>query len=531
MSEATVHTIAEANAEMYDRLLVSIEAGIGLLQIFVAVCDADRQREQIIADYERELAPDIYHYCVKLDRQEPSLRHAVANIIPPKENAIVTVLGAETLGLSGQNDESLDKFFGYLQWTREALREFKIPIVLWMPSRILKELGKRSPDFWSWRNGVFQFQLEPSLVTTELLDSPVDNLNQDDRLNLVLSVEQLEASLTKAIATWGKDSRNVMTLYAQLGNLYAQRLESWTSVDREREFLLAQLYLKRAIELQKRFQQEDTLAISLNNLAELYRLMGKYTEAEPLYVSSLDLREKLLGSNHPNTAAGLNNLASLYQLIGRHIEAEPLFIRSLAINEQQLGTSHPNTTANLNNLAELYREVGRYTEAESLYIRALAINEEQLGEDHPNTAANLNNLASLYYATGRYVEAELLFIRSLAIYEQHLGVNHPNIADNLNNLAELYREMGRYTDAEPLYIRALIIDEEQLGENHPNIATGLNNLALLYYVMGRYTDAEGLFLRALEIFERSLGTNHSKTQGCRHSLELLRKNSAFPRSN
>jgi hypothetical protein len=176
MSEATVNTISEANAEMYDRLLVSIEAGIGLLQIFIAVCDADRQREQIISEYERELAPDIGHYRVNLDRQEPSLRHAVASVVAAQENTVVTVLGAETLGLSGQSDESLDKFFGYLQWTREALREFQTPIILWIPSRIFKEITKRSPDFWSWRNGVFQFQLESSLVTTEAPSFLVESL-------------------------------------------------------------------------------------------------------------------------------------------------------------------------------------------------------------------------------------------------------------------------------------------------------------------------------------------------------------------
>lgn len=163
MSEVTVDTIAEANAEIYDRLLVSIEAGIGVLQIFIAVCDADRQREQIIAAYERELAPTIGHYRVELDRQEPSLRYAVASVITAKENAVVTVLGNETLGLSGQNDRSLDKFFGYLQWTREALRRLKVPIVLWIPAHIYQELADRSPDFWSWRNGVFQFQIAASL--------------------------------------------------------------------------------------------------------------------------------------------------------------------------------------------------------------------------------------------------------------------------------------------------------------------------------------------------------------------------------
>jgi tetratricopeptide (TPR) repeat protein len=451
MSEVTAKNIAEANAEMYDRLLVSIEAGIGLLQIFIAVCDADRQREQIISEYERELAPNLQHYRVELDRQEPSLRHAVASIVTTEKNAIVTVLGAEILGLSGQIDESLDKFFGYLQWTREALREFQVPIVLWIPSRIFKQLAKRSPDFWSWRNGVFQFQLEPSLVTTESPDVLANNLERasappnggrDDRLNSVLSIEQLEASLAKAIAKWGTDNSNVVTLYAQLGNLYSDRVRSGQSADREREFTLAQDYFKHSIELQTKFTQQETLATSLNELAFLYQSMGRYAEAEPLYVRSLAIREQELGANHPSTATSLNNLASLYESICRYTEAEPLYVRSLAISEKELGANHPSTATSLNNLAGLYESTGRYAEAEPLHVRSLAIKEQELGANHPDTATSLNNLAELYRSTGRYAEAEPLYVRSLEILAQSLGTNHPSTQTIRENLQILRQQLA-----------------------------------------------------------------------------------------
>jgi tetratricopeptide (TPR) repeat protein len=443
MSEVTVQTIAEANAEMYDRLLVSIEAGLGLLQIFIAVCDADRQREQIIAEYELELAPNLQHYRVNLDRQEPSLRHAVASIATTKENAVVTVLGAEILGLSGQVDESLDKFFGYLQWTREALREFQMPIVLWIPSRIFKQLAKRSPDFWSWRNGVFQFQLEPYLVTTESLDAPVKNLDRDDQLNSVLSIKQLEASLAKAIAKWGTNSSNVEMLYSQLGDLYADRVRSGKSADREREFTLAQDYLKHAINLQTKFEQQEDLDISLTNLAGLYYSTGRYAESEPLSIRSLAIREKQLGANHPDTSISLNNLAELYRSTGRYTEAEPLFVRSLAIREEQLGVNHTSTATSLNNLANLYRLTGRYTEAEPLFVRSLAIREKELGANHTSTANSLNNLALLYYETGRYSEAEPLYVRAIAILEQSLGANHLNTQGCIHNLQSLRQQLAQ----------------------------------------------------------------------------------------
>ncbi len=59
------------------------------------------------------------------------------------------------------------------------------------------------------------------------------------------------------------------------------------------------------------------MALSLNNLANLYRSQGRYTEAEPLYLQALDLRKRLLGDNHPLVALSLNNLALLYDSQGR----------------------------------------------------------------------------------------------------------------------------------------------------------------------------------------------------------------------
>ena len=44
---------------------------------------------------------------------------------------------------------------------------------------------------------------------------------------------------------------------------------------------------------------DERLATSLNNLGELYRLQGRYVEADPLHKRSLAIREKVLGPEHP----------------------------------------------------------------------------------------------------------------------------------------------------------------------------------------------------------------------------------------
>ncbi|MGB3189226.1 MAG: CHAT domain-containing tetratricopeptide repeat protein, partial [Limnoraphis sp.] len=267
---------------------------------------------------------------------------------------------------------------------------------------------------------------------------------------------------------------------------------------------------EQVLEIRERLLGENhpDVASSMAWLAELYRSQGRYDEAEPLYERSLAIDEKALGENHPLVATSLNNLALLYRSQGRFNEAEPLYQRSLAIGEKALGENHPWVAASLNNLAGLYHSQGRYSEAEPLYQRSLAIGEKALGENHPLVAQSLNNLALLYNSQGRYNEAEPLYQRSLAIGEKALGENHPHVATTLNNLAQLYHSQGRYDEAEPLYQRSLAIDEKILGENHPHVATSLNNLALLYRSQGRYSEAEPLYQRSLAIYENALGENH-----------------------
>jgi tetratricopeptide (TPR) repeat protein len=67
----------------------------------------------------------------------------------------------------------------------------------------------------------------------------------------------------------------------------------------------------------------------------------------------LALRRQLLGEEHPDVAASLNNLALLYKSQGRYSEAEPLYIQALDICERRLGANHPNTVTTRDNLAYL----------------------------------------------------------------------------------------------------------------------------------------------------------------------------------
>ncbi|ACK70236.1 Tetratricopeptide TPR_2 repeat protein [Gloeothece citriformis PCC 7424] len=262
-------------------------------------------------------------------------------------------------------------------------------------------------------------------------------------------------------------------------------------------------------------------ATSLENLALLYRLMGRYEEALPLYQQALEIHQTVLDNNHPDTAQSLNNLAALYHSMGRYEEALPLQKQALEIRQTVLGNNHPDTATSLNNLAVLYNSMGRYEEALPVHQQALEISQTVLDNNHPNRASSLNNLAVLYSLMGRYEEALPLYQQTLEISQTVLGNNHPDTTQSLNNLALLYRLMGRYEEALLLHQQALEIRQTVLGNHHPDTATSLNNLALLYKSMGRYEETLPLYQQALEICQTVLGNNHPHTAGSLSNLAVL----------
>ena len=507
------------NQDNYEDLLVSIEAGKDILNLLIAVCDDSDCRDRLIADYEAQLEPDIRRYRVELARGEPSLRSAIANLVEQEAylqqrgKAVITVTGVEKLRFFKQFGESRSEqqvFFGYLQWTREAMREFPFSIVLWVTRQIEILISNESPDFWSWRKGVFRFDTKKTAAVPKTEFEPFRSLvEEDDREPpSLIPLEDLQDLIARTEQKKGLQDPSLASLYASMGKIYYRRIESGECENFQQEYELAIDYFKKAIALQKELNMELKLSSSLSYLAALYQSQGRYSEAEPLYLQALEIDRRSLPEDHPSLAIHLNNLAELYRSQGRYSEAEPLFLQALEIDRRSLPEDHPSLASHLNNLAGLYCDQGRYSEAEPLYLQALEIDRRSLPEDHAGLATHLNDLAGLYQFQGRYSEAEPLYLQAGEIVRRSLPEDHPDLAISLNNLALLYQSQGRYSEAEPLHLQALEIDRRSLPEDHPSLATHLNNLAILYCGQGRYSEAEPLFLQAVEILRRKLPENH-----------------------
>ena len=485
-----VTDLSRENQRNLRRLVLSIQASYGRLNLLMALSDNWKHRDELIESYETELqSKGVRCYRVRVNRPGFSLKQCLLNLTTSEPgwadgNTVVTVLGAdELLGVRLKQDEtsSQEKLFFSLQWTREALRQFQIPIVMWLTPQIAGQLANRAPDFWSWRGGVFEFS-KP--IAWTLADRSV-----------VKGIENLEdkPDSTKA---------NPEDIAKQIAELEAQDVESP---------LLASLYM---------------------DLGAAYETEVHYSKAASAYEQAVRLREKQLGPDHIDTATSLNDLAGLYKFTGRYSDAELLYKRSLKIYERQLGSKHTFIAIGLNNLAAIYSSMGRYADAEPLYKLALEIQESQLAPDALSITVSLSNLAQLYRATGQYADAEPLYKRALEIRESHFGFEHSLTAVSLNDLATLYDATGRYIEAIQLHRHALEIWKSQHGFEHPETAQILNDLAFTYGTVGLYTEAESLYLQSIEIAEKALTSEHPYVEDYKNNFrDLLKKVIATEKTN
>ncbi len=74
----------------------------------------------------------------------------------------------------------------------------------------------------------------------------------------------------------------------------------------------------------------------------------------------------------------------VYRLQGRYAEAEPLYKRALAILEKALGPDHPDVATTLENYAALLRKTGRTTEATKMEARGKAVRAKHAEQNPAN---------------------------------------------------------------------------------------------------------------------------------------------------
>ncbi|KID73289.1 Kinesin light chain 1 [Metarhizium brunneum] len=278
-------------------------------------------------------------------------------------------------------------------------------------------------------------------------------------------------------------------------------------------------HAQAALEFREHLEGGKVDASLLFNVAESYYLLGQYQKAKQLHQQSLQLREKVLGKEHPSTLSSMNNLANMLSILEKDKEAEQMYYQTLQLREKVLGKEHPSTLDSMNNLAGVLLDLGKYKEAEKMYCQTLRLYEKVLGKEHPSTLSSMNNLALMFRNIGKYEEAEQMHWQTLRLYEKVLGKDHPNTLTSMMNVAIVLSKTGKYEEAEQIHWQTLQLREKVLGKDHPDTLFSMKNVANTLLNLEKYEAAEQIYRQILQLKEKVLGKDHPSTRRSQRDLD------------
>eukprot|EP00069_Balaena_mysticetus_P008369 bmy_05898T0 len=217
------------------------------------------------------------------------------------------------------------------------------------------------------------------------------------------------------------------------------------------------------------------VAATLNNLAVLYGKRGKYKEAEPLCKRALEIREKVLGKDHPDVAKQLNNLALLCQNQGKYEEVEYYYQRALEIYQTKLGPDDPNVAKTKNNLASCYLKQGKFKQAETLYKEILTrAHEREFGSVDDENKPIWMHAEEREECKGKQKDGTSF--GEYGGWYKACKVDSPTVTTTLKNLGALYRRQGKFEAAETLEEAAMRSRKQGLDNAHKQrVAEVLND--------------------------------------------------------
>ncbi len=282
----------------------------------------------------------------------------------------------------------------------------------------------------------------------------------------------------------------------------------------------AQVLLQRALEIQQRIlgpENPETLK-SAHVLANDLDDQGHFAEAEKLHRQTLDTRLRVLGPENPDTLMSKSRLAAVLTDEGHYLEAEKLNRETLDTRSRVLGPEHTATLASMDHLARLLMLESRDAEAEKLFRETVDIRRRVQGPEHPDTLIAMDNLANVLRDEGHDEEAEKLYRAAIAAKRRVLGPEHPVTLSTINNLAIVLSAEGHYQEAEKLYRETLDAQRRVQGPEHPDTLVVMINLAEVLESEGHDAEAEKLLRETVDAQRRVLGPEHPTTLRSMNSL-------------
>lgn len=215
---------------------------------------------------------------------------------------------------------------------------------------------------------------------------------------------------------------------------------------------------------------------------------------------------KLHLENSPELLATLLNTIGLAYLTNGDFEEAQCFIeQALEIRFRIFGAEHPQTAASINSLARVHRDAGQLDDAMKRVKEALGINSRISGGESLAVAGDLAVLASIEIARGALTETEHAARSALKIFEDKVQGSDPWVPYLLDLLARVHQWRSDYARASEFYQRIRELDAKLYGRDHPVYAVRQHNYGTVLEAQGDLTGAMSKYDEAIEILEKCSG--------------------------
>jgi len=267
--------------------------------------------------------------------------------------------------------------------------------------------------------------------------------------------------------------------------------------------------LLQALEIVKKKEDNfDDLRGILNNIGNIYSLIGKYDEAQNYFNQSTEISKRKYGTNHPNI---LINIGENYRKTCKYDEALKCYNESLEIFKKTYGTNANEGKAKaLNNIGLVYMEKNDFENALDNFLESLETKRKFYGtEINSSIALTLNNIGIIFTRLNMFEEALIYYNKSLEINRKIFETDaNPAIALTLNNIGLIQKFMGKNEEAVKYDNESLEINRKIYGNDvHPDIEMNLNNIGIYYKNIGNNEEALKYFIQSLETLRKIYGND------------------------
>ena len=280
----------------------------------------------------------------------------------------------------------------------------------------------------------------------------------------------------------------------------------------------AMKHFREAEKLTDRERNPEDWAAVQYSIGDLLLDQGQYSSAENVLRSVMEVRNRVFGSDHPDTLTSRNRFAGALLLEGKHGEADAQYREIIKLQEKALGPEQPDTLKTRSNLAIVLANQGKYAEAEARYREVIKLQENVLGPEHPRTLGTRSSLAATLEAQGKYAEAEAQYREIIKLQEKVLGPEHPDTLTSRRLFAGVLLLEGKHAEAEAQCREVIKLQEKVLGPEHPRTLGTRSSLAATLEAQGKHAEAEAQYREIIKLQEKVLGPEHPGTLNSRIGL-------------